>query len=142
MRREKTLSGINFQKIKYLWYQVSRQLRNQIPYKYRKGIFLLSNVIGVITYFKTITKITKSPYLQFIQDLFTSIVNIGKEIESSGVILLIIFLILLLLMNRCYMYKKQNESFSIYAQIKSILYCCYFFITLLAILPMVLSWEM
>lgn len=134
------MNGINFQKIKYLWYQVSKQLKNQIPYKYRKVFLLLSNLIGLITYFKILLNITGSPYLQIVPQFFKTIVNIFEETGNLELFILFLICLLLLIISKCYSYKKANESISLYKQIKFLFACAYFFITLLGILPMVLPW--
>lgn len=137
------MGRININRVRY---QLLKGLKRMVPYKYRKPVYLLFSILGLITYFETLLWLTNSPILKFVNDMFTN----PESFEEVKSLVFLVIGVMLFLKIRSFFDDEDNGSdtnkiskkagfSSLYYSVNSFITFLYFLITVGAFLPFIIS---
>lgn len=109
-------------RIRYMLYQVARIL----PRGYRKPVYLIASILGLLIFMRFMISVTHSIYLIEMQNAINSVIN--TYLSNGGVLFALMFICLLL-----YWLAKRY-----YRELKTAISLGYLLIFILSILPMIL----
>lgn len=131
------MGRLSFGKLKYLFNQLLHKGLKFIPYKYKKPLFLISSILGLLAYFKFMLVVTNSEYLYMVPEILNQIKIAFVGVDPKLVMLIMILLFGLLFKRYIIPPSEDNKApnKSLYREVNGFISFMYIVITILGILP-------